>query len=93
LAGVPAGAAAVVDLGLPGNELPCGTCTFVNGFLIQPVGLIGNEASFPIPVPCLLANVGFTLSAQWLVIGGAGASCPVVPGLAATARVHLTIRE
>ncbi|MBK8097564.1 MAG: hypothetical protein IPK26_10675 [Planctomycetes bacterium] len=93
LQGAPAGALAFVDVGFPGHEIPCGSCTFINGFVLQLVPLSGSSAFFRIVPPCVPAQLGTTLAAQWLVFGAANSPCPSAPGLVATARLHLTLSE
>ncbi len=91
LQGAPAGALPFVGLGFPGNESSCGTCTFLNAPSYSFVPQVGGSASWPWLVPGNPAFLGATLGAQWLLLQVPSSPCTGFGGLAATARLHMTL--
>lgn len=91
LQGAPAGALAFAGIGLPGNELVCGPCAFLDAVSWTFVLQAGGFAFWPWGVPNQPSVVGTTIGMQWALLQAPSSPCPLVPGLAATARLHLTV--
>ena len=87
----PAGALPFVGLGLPGNEIVCGACTFLDAvswaFVPQALG----TAFWPWAVPNVPAAVGLVVGAQWVLLQAPSSPCNALTGLASTARLHLRV--
>lgn len=91
LQGAPAGSYAFAGIGFPGNEIGCGTCTFLDAVSWSFVLQAGGSAIWPWAVPNQPAFVGSAIGMQWLLLNAPSTPCPLVPGLASTARLHLTV--
>ncbi len=93
LTNAQAGSLAFAALGLPGGEFSCGACTFLDPFTWTGVPMFGGAATWAWPVPNDPAFVGVVVGAQWLLLNGAIAPCAALPGLFASARLHLTLLQ
>jgi hypothetical protein len=91
LQGSQPGSLAFAALGFPGNEFACGACTFLDVFTWTGVPMIGGNATWAWPVPNDPAFAGLVVGAQWLLLNSTISPCTVVPGLVASARMHLTL--
>lgn len=91
LQGAPAGTLPFVGIGFPGNESSCGTCTFLNPPSYSFVPQTNGSASWPWLVPGNPAFVGTMVGAQWLLLQAPSSPCAGFGGLAATARLHMTL--
>ncbi len=93
LQGAQPGSLAFAALGIPGNEFSCGACTFLDPFQWTGVPMLGGSATWAWPVPNNPAFLGVVVGAQWLLLNGAFSPCPFVPGLFASARLHLELSQ
>ena len=91
LQGSQPGSLAFAALGFPGNEFACGACTFLDVFTWTGVPMIGGNATWAWPVPNDPAFAGLVVGAQWLLLNSTISPFTVVPGLFASARMHLTL--
>ena len=91
LNGAPAGALAFAGIGFPGNESICGTCTFLAAVNWNYVLQAGGFAFWPWAVPNQPAVVGTVIGTQWVLLNAPTSPCNLVPGLASTARLLLTV--
>jgi hypothetical protein len=91
LQGSQPGSLAFAALGFPGNEFACGACTFLDVFTWTGVPMVGGNATWAWPVPNDPAFAGLVVGAQWLLLNSTISPCTVVPGLFASARMHLTL--
>ena len=91
LQGSQQGSLAFAALGFPGNEFACGTCTFLDVFTWTGVPMVGGNETWAWPVPNDPAFAGLVVGAQWLLLNSTISPCAAVPGLFASARMHLTL--
>ena len=91
LQGAPAGSLPFLALGFPGGESTCGACTFVNAASYSYVPLNGSAATWQWLLPTNPSFVGTVVGSQWLLLQTVSTACSNVPGLAATARLHMAL--
>jgi hypothetical protein len=91
LQGSQPGSLAFASLGFPGNEFACGACTFLDVFTWTGVPMVSGNATWAWPVPNDPAFAGLVVGAQWLLLNSTISPCAAVPGLFASARMHLTL--
>jgi hypothetical protein len=91
LQGAPAGAFAFAGIGFPGNEFVCGPCVFLDAVSWTYVLQAGGFATWPWLVPNQPSFVGSVVGMQWLMLQAPSSPCSLLPGLASTARLHLTL--
>jgi hypothetical protein len=91
LQGAPAGALAFAGIGFPGNEIACGPCAFLDAVSWTFVLQAGGFAFWPWGVPNQPAFVGTTIGMQWTLLQAPSSPCALAPGIASTARLHLTV--
>ena len=89
--GAPPGAFAFAGIGLPGNEIGCGACTFLDAVAWNYVLQAGGFANWPWAVPNQPSFIGTAIGMQWLLLQAPSSPCPLAPGIASTARLHLTV--
>ena len=91
LQGAPPAALAFAGIGFPGNEVGCGPCLFLDAVAWTFVLQVGGFATWPWAVPNQPSFVGTAIGMQWLLLQAPSSPCSLVPGLASTARLHLTV--
>ena len=91
----PASGLTFVNLAVGANPplLQCGVCSVLAGGVITYVQGTGGSVEYPLAVPCQAGLLGFTMQAQWLVLGAPNSPCPLLPNAAATGRLQLLLSE
>ena len=72
----------------------CGACAALTPQLISPLYPVANgNAAAPLPIPCLGSLLGFTLDAQWAVLGPVPAAppCPFFPDVRLSDAIRMVL--
>lgn len=74
-------------------SLPCGSCTAVNPVVLGAAVLSVGSASYPLPVPCNSALLGFALDAQAGTLTTTTNVCPLLNTLSLSPARRFTVVE
>lgn len=74
-------------------SLPCGSCTAVNPVVLGAAVLSAGSASYPLPVPCNSALLGFALDAQAGTLTTPTNVCPLLNTLSLSPARRFTVVE
>ena len=72
----------------------CGACALLTPQLTSPLyPVVNGNAAAPLPIPCLGALIGFTLDAQWAVLGPVPAAppCPFFPDVRLSDAIRMVL--
>jgi hypothetical protein len=87
----PAATLGILNLGVPGGAIPCGTCNVLPLQTLVNVGLSQGVGAKLLKIPCKGTLAGQTLALQWIVLPTLSTPCPLVANLSFSNTVHLTL--
>lgn len=82
-----------LSIGFGGSALSCGTCSILLPDVLTPVAMAGGNGQIPLALPCQASLMGAVFETQALVLGAVVGSCPLVPELATSSRLRITLGE
>ncbi len=90
----PAASLAALNVGFVGAPvITCGSCRIITPLASAAIPVTVGAAELNLPVPCDPSFTGVQMDAQWLIITSGGTPCPLVPNLAASSSLRMTIRD
>ncbi len=88
----PTAGVGAFNVGLPGAPaINCGTCQILTPTVSVAIAVTSGASSVNIPVPCDPLLNGLRLDVQWLMITSSINPCPLLPNLAASNAIGITI--
>ena len=79
--------------GFGAQPLGCGSCTAVNSVAAGFASMASGSATYPLPVPCNSAFLGFSVDAQVAVLGASTGACPAYSTLSLSEARRFTVVE
>lgn len=92
LTGMPAGTtAALLNVNAVVPRIQCGTCQILPFLITIPATGSGGSAALALPIPCDASLANGTLALQWTVIGTTTSPCTLLPNVALSNPISVTI--
>ncbi len=77
-----------------GAVITCGSCTLINPHVVSPLfPVINGDADAPLPLPCDVIFLGFTMDVQWLVFTPVPATppCSLFPFISSSNAIRMVM--